>query len=186
MRTGIFGGSFNPIHNAHISLARRLLTVARLDEIWFVVSPQNPFKRPEGLMSDEVRMALTRKALENEKGLVASDYEMHLPKPSYMWNTLQGMSRDYPDREFSLIIGSDNWLRFDEWYHADEIKANYKIIIYPRPGYPIDSEQLPAGVTLVDTPMMDISSTEIRKRLKNGESISHLVPASVNDMLKTL
>lgn len=184
MITGVFGGSFNPIHNAHIALGRHLLKKTALDEIWFVVSPQNPLKRQEGLMPDDFRMDMARKALENEDGLKACDYEMHLPKPSYMWVTLQNMSRDWPDREFVLIIGSDNWLDFSRWHRADDIIRHYRIIIYPRPGYPVDKAALPPTVTLADTPFIDISSTEIRRRMSAGEDYSQLVPPVVAKMLE--
>ena len=109
IKTGIFGGSFNPIHNGHISLAKQLKEKAGLDEVWLMVSPQNPMKQQADLLSDEVRLQMVRLALEHETGIVASDYEMHLPKPSYTWNTLQALSRDYPDRQFMLMIGGDNW-----------------------------------------------------------------------------
>lgn len=184
MITGVFGGSFNPIHNAHIALGRHLLKVAGLDEIWFVVSPQNPLKRQEGLMPDDFRMDMARKALENEHGLKACDYEMHLPKPSYMWITLQNMSREWRGREFVLIIGSDNWLDFSRWHRAGDIIRHYRIIIYPRPGYPVDKAALPATVTLADTPFFDISSTEIRRRMSAGEDYSQLVPPVVAKMLE--
>lgn len=184
MMTGVFGGSFNPIHNAHIALGRHLLKETGLDEIWFVVSPQNPLKQQEGLMPDDFRMEMARKALKNEDGLKACDYEMHLPKPSYMWVTLQNMSRDWPDREFALIIGSDNWLDFSRWHRAGDIIRHYRIIIYPRPGYPVDKAALPATVTLADTPFIDISSTEIRRRMSAGEDYSQLVPPVVAKMLE--
>ena len=131
-RTGIFGGSFNPIHNGHISLARQLREKAGLDEVWLMVSPQNPLKQSADLLDDNIRMEMVRLALEGVEGIVACDYEMHLPKPSYTWNTLQALSKDYLDREFVLLMGGDNWALFDRWYHAEDILANYQIVVYPR------------------------------------------------------
>ena len=130
IKTGIFGGSFNPIHNGHISLARQLKEKAGLDEVWLMVSPQNPMKQQADLLSDEIRLQMARMALEHETGIMASDYEMHLPKPSYTWITLQALSRDYPDRQFVLMIGGDNWAIFDRWYHANDILEHYQVVVY--------------------------------------------------------
>jgi len=170
IRTGIFGGSFNPIHNGHIVLARQLKERAGLDEVWLMVSPQNPLKQHAGLLADEARMEMARKAVEGEAGIVASDYEMQLSRPSYTWNTLQALSRDYPDREFVLMIGGDNWELFDRWYRAEDIRRHYEIVVYTRtPG---------------DPGFIDISSTEIRRRIREGLSIGELVPAAVADIIK--
>ena len=174
IRTGIFGGSFNPIHKGHISLARQLRQKAGLDEVWLMVSPQNPLKASADLLDDEIRMQMARLAVEGEEGIIASDYEMHLPKPSYTWNTLQALNKDYPDREFVLMIGGDNWQLFDKWYHADDIRKNYQIIVYPRRGFE-------GGIDGLD--LIDISSTEIRERIKAGKGIKRLVPKAVAEYI---
>ncbi len=174
IRTGIFGGSFNPIHKGHISLARQLRQKAGLDEVWLMVSPQNPLKASADLLDDKIRMQMARLAVEGEEGIIASDYEMHLPKPSYTWNTLQALNKDYPDREFVLMIGGDNWQLFDKWYHADDIRKNYQIIVYPRRGFE-------GGIDGLD--LIDISSTEIRERIKAGKGIKRLVPKAVADYI---
>lgn len=179
IKTGIYGGSFNPIHNGHIALARHLLREAELDEIWFVVSPQNPFKVQQQLLADDKRLLLVRQALAPYPQLVASDFEFSLPRPSYMWHTLQGMSAQWPDRELHLIIGADNWLCFDRWYHADDICRNYPIIIYPRQGYNITAADLPQGVRLVNTPLYNVSSTEIRADIAAGRDVSGKVPSTI-------
>ena len=179
IKTGIYGGSFNPIHNGHIALARHLLQEAELDEIWFVVSPQNPFKVQQQLLADDKRLLLVRKALAPYPQLVASDFEFSLPRPSYMWHTLQSMSAQWPDRELHLIIGADNWLCFDRWYHADDIRSTYPIIIYPRQGYEIVPSALPQGVRLVNTPLYNVSSTEIRADVAAGRDISGKVPSTI-------
>lgn len=177
---GIFGGSFNPIHTGHIHLARQILRKARLDEVWFMVSPLNPFKTAStDLLADNLRLAMARRALEGEEGLVASDYEFHLPKPSYTWSTLQHLSRDFPDFHFSLIIGADNWLSFGHWARPDYILSHHNVIVYPRKGYAVDVKSLPPNVSLVDTELYPVSSTEIRARVRSGESISGLVPDSI-------
>lgn len=178
IRTGFFGGSFNPIHNGHIAIARQLLASGLLEEIWFVVSPQNPFKQNAVLLNDEKRLELTRLALANEPQLTASDYEFRLSKPSYTWLTLQSLSRDFPERQFVLLIGGDNWAAFNRWAHYKEILENYEIIVYPREG-----EVLPAinhpHVTFLPLNLIPISSTLIRSRLRQGKSITGLVPAAV-------
>lgn len=182
--TGIFGGSFNPIHNGHISLARQILKAGGLDEIWFVVSPQNPLKLADTLADDDYRLSLVRKALEGEPSLVASDYEFHMPRPSYMYDTLMAMRRDYPDRDFVLLIGGDNWTMFNRWYRWEDILHNFRIIIYPRQGSYIDISTLPANVRLVETELYNISSTEIRDKISKGEDITHLVPEAIAKLIK--
>ena len=180
IKTGIFGGSFNPIHNGHIALAKSILALAELDEIWFVVSPQNPFKRADpNLLDDRLRLELVRLALANEPHLIANDSEFHLPKPSYMWHTLQAMSHNYPNRMFTLLIGADNWLSFPRWYHANDIITHYSIIVYPRRNAHVNTITLPPTVRLVDTPLYDISSTEIRHRIRNHISVDSLLPSSI-------
>jgi nicotinate-nucleotide adenylyltransferase len=184
VKTGIFGGSFNPIHNGHISLARQLKEKAGLDEVWLMVSPQNPMKQQTNLLSDEARLQMARLALKNEPGIIASDYEMRLPKPSYTWLTLQALSRDYPERQFVLMIGGDNWAIFDKWYHAADILRNYQIVVYPRRDeQPVRKEQ-PASVTILEAELLDISSTEIRQRICEGRSIQKMVPPSVEAFIK--
>ena len=175
IRTGIFGGSFNPIHNGHISLARQLCEKAGLDEVWLMVSPQNPLKAQADLLDDQIRMEMARLAVEGETGIIASDYEMHLPKPSYTWNTLEALKRDYPDREFVLMIGGDNWQLFDKWYRADDIRNQYQIIVYPRRG-------CKGGIDGLE--LIDISSTEIRDCIQAGKTIDHLVPKAVAEYIK--
>ena len=169
-RTGLFGGSFNPIHNGHIKLAKQLKMRAGLDEVWLMVSPLNPLKQSEDLLDDEARLEMAREAVKNESGIIVSDYEMHLPKPSYTWNTLEALKRDFPDREFVLMIGGDNWTFFDKWYRADDIKKNYEIVVYTRtPG---------------DEGYIDISSTDIRQRIRDGRGIKRLVPKAVAELIK--
>lgn len=175
---GIFGGSFNPIHTGHIALAKSLCEKAELDEVWFMVSPMNPFKKAAtDLLDDQLRLEMVKKALEGEPQLQACDYEFHLPKPSYTWHTLQAISQDFSDIRFTLLIGGDNWAAFDKWYHHDDILAHYPIVVYPRKGS--DIGEVPEGVTIVETPLLNISSTEIRHHIAKGESIHGMVPESI-------
>ena len=170
IRTGIFGGSFNPIHNGHISLALQLKERAGLDEVWLMVSPQNPLKQSGDLLADDLRLHMARLAVEGVEGITVSDYEMHLPRPSYTWNTLEALSTDYPERQFVLMIGGDNWAIFDRWYHADDIRRKYEIIVYTRtPG---------------DSGFIDLSSTAVRERIRQGRSIRSMVPRAVADYIK--
>ena len=169
IRTGIFGGSFNPIHVGHIALAKAVLQQSPLDEVWLMVSPQNPLKQEADLLADELRLQLSQKALEGVGGVRAVDYEFRLPRPSYTWNTLQHLSQDYPDRQFVLLIGGDNWAHFDRWRHWKDILRNYDVIVYPRDNYP----------GTINMPLLDVSSTEIRRRVRRGESIAGMVPESI-------
>lgn len=183
--TGIFGGSFNPIHMGHIGLARDILRLTHLREVWFLVSPLNPFKQQAGdLIADRLRFDMVRRALASEPDLVASDYEFGLPRPSYTWQTLSHLREDYPNRLFTLIIGADNWLAFDRWAHPDDILRHHPIIVYPREGYPIDRASLPPRVTLVDTGLYPVSSTAVRHRVAHGLSVDGLVPPAIIPMVE--
>lgn len=183
-KVGIYGGSFNPIHNGHIALAHSFLVKAKLDEVWFVVSPQNPFKANADLLDDEQRLLMVEAALKDKPQMVVSDYEFHMPKPSYMWNTLRSMSKDYPDCEFTLLIGGDNWSAFNRWYHSDDILHTYRIVVYPRHADDINSDTLPENVIILDTELIEISSTEIRRRIAKGLPVDDLVPQSVNNIIR--
>ena len=183
-RVGIYGGSFNPIHNGHIALAKQLLRACRLDEVWFVVSPQNPFKQSSELLADDKRLQLVRLALEEEPKLTACDYEFHLPKPSYMWHTLQSMRKDMPDTTFVLLIGADNWQAFPHWFRHEDIVRNFDIVIYPRKQSPVEEALLPPRVHLVHAELYDLSSTMIRQRVRCGESIDGLVPPCIVPLVK--
>ena len=176
-KTGIFGGSFNPIHNGHITLARQLSKAAELDEVWLMVSPQNPLKAQNGLLDDQLRLEMARQALVDEPGIEASDYEFRLPRPSYTWNTLQALEHDFPDREFVLMIGGDNWQNFSRWYRADDILSHYRLVVYPRRGSHIGD--VPKNVTVVEAELLDISSTDIRRRVRQGKNISGMVPNNI-------
>ena len=182
IRTALLGGTFNPIHNGHLTIARSVLEQCLADEVWILITPCNPWKKDQTLLDDRLRFDMVNEAVKGMEGIQASDYEFNLPKPSYTANTLKRISADYPDREFILTIGADNWVKFHNWREADYIQNNYRIIVYPRQG--CDITELPTGVTLLDSPLEDVSSTEIRNFVSKGEPINHLVPASVARTIK--
>lgn len=179
MNIGVYGGTFNPLHNGHIALAKAFLSQARLDEVWFVVSPQNPFKANDILLDDNLRLLMVKEALKDEQRLMACDVEFGLPKPSYMYLTLRHLREKYPDYSFTLLIGGDNWAAFDRWRNADEIIRNHSIAIYPREGDDIDTSSLPPNAMLLQVPLLNISSTEVRRRVHDHQPIDNLVPPSV-------
>lgn len=180
-KVGIFGGSFNPIHTGHIALAKSLCQQAGLDEVWLMVSPMNPFKKEAtDLLTDKLRLEMAEQAIADEPKLKACDYEFHMPKPSYTWHTLQALSQDFPNVDFTLLIGGDNWASFDKWFHHEDILSHHPIVVYPRKG--CDIGKVPSGVTIVETPLLNISSTEIRQRIKEGKSIHGMVPDCIEPL----
>lgn len=176
---GIFGGSFNPIHIGHLALANYLCEYGDLDEVWFMVSPQNPFKRDSKLWDDELRLELAHLAVEGYPKFKVCDIEFHLPRPSYTINTLNTLKEQYPDKDFTLIIGADNWSMFPRWRSADEIISQYKVLIYPRPGFTINAEELPSTIRLVNTPQLEVSSTFIRESLEAGKDVRYFLHPKV-------
>lgn len=183
--TGIYGGSFNPIHKGHVQLADTICQEGWVDEVWFLVSPQNPFKQEAtDLIDEHARLSLAQLAVEGHPRLKACDFEFHLPRPSYTAHTLAALRETYPERKFTLIIGADNWQTFPFWKSPEDILLHHRILIYPRPGYPIDEADLPAGVQLVDTPLLDISSTVLRHCIAKGGDASYGLAPAVWDEIR--
>lgn len=186
LRTGIFGGSFNPVHIGHLALANYLCEYGEVDEVWFLVSPQNPFKQQSELLDDHIRLELVQKAVAGYPHFRASDFEFSLPRPSYTIHTLQALSAAYPDREFYLIIGADNWQAFRQWKSPEIILEQYHLLIYPRQGYSLDESSLPPHARAVHSPLLEISSTFIRKSLAQGKDIRYFLHPEVYQAIQEL
>ncbi|MDD3404808.1 MAG: nicotinate-nucleotide adenylyltransferase [Sphingobacteriia bacterium] len=180
LHIGLYFGSFNPIHNGHLSLANYLIDNNYVDEIWLVVSPQNPFKQNKLQLPAQTRFSLAKKAVGNYQHIKVSDIEFDLPQPNYTINTLRILSQTYPLYKFSLIIGADNVNEFNRWKSYEDILKNYSVLVYPRTEYPIN-ELLPSMYLLKKAPLFPFSSTTVREKIMNGEDISKLVPASIKD-----
>lgn len=181
-RTIIFGGSFDPIHVGHTALAAEAIRQNLADEVWFMVSPLNPHKQGQQLTPEEKRLAMVQLAIEDEPRFKASDFEFTLPRPSYTLHTLQALEAAYPERTFLLLIGADNWEKFDRWYRGDLILERYPIIVYPR-----GNEQqplLPQGVEWLSSRLYDISSTQIREMVLSDVDIRGVVSQKVAEYIK--
>lgn len=177
MRTGLYFGSFNPVHNGHLIIAQHIVNETDLAEVWFVVSPQNPFKNPAGLLHESHRYFLVQTAIEGADKLRASNIEFFLPKPSYTIDTLQYLAEKYPTREFAIIMGSDGFQNIQKWKNWEQIVGHYPIYIYKRPGFEVDvAAYAPAPLQVLEAPLLDISSTHIRSLIKAKKSIRYLVP----------
>jgi len=183
--TALLFGSFNPIHIGHLALANYMLEYAPFDDLWFIVSPQNPFKEEYDLAPPDHRLKMTRIANREEPRFTTSDVEFHMPRPSYTINTLRKLSESYPSHKFSLIIGSDNLHTIERWTESAEILAHFPLAVYPRPGYPVNkNSSFPSKhTTIFDPPLLDISSTFIRKGVRQGKQLRYLVPAGVYDYI---
>jgi nicotinate-nucleotide adenylyltransferase len=183
MKIGLYFGSFNPIHNGHLAVAKYMLKNKKLGQVWFVVSPQNPHKNKNTLLDEKERLAIVKKAVKGNKKLKVSDLEFELTRPSYTITTLNFLQKKFPAHEFFLIMGSDSLTRFKEWKDHELILANYPLLVYPRPaGKNIPTEL--RSLILKKAPMMKVSSTDIRTRIKKGKSAAALLPKEVWEYMK--
>lgn len=183
-QVGIFSGSFNPIHVGHLILANYIKEFTCIDEVWLVVTPHNPLKEVGDLLKDEVRLSMAKVAVEQYPDIKVSDIEFEMPKPSYTINTLDKLSLENPNCEFTLIIGGDNWNDFHRWKDYQKLLQNYKVIIYPRANEDIHiEEQYSESVELVSAPLVEISSTFIRKSIKDNRDMRAFVPSGVYDFI---
>lgn len=180
---GIFGGSFNPVHIGHMMLASYLSQWTEIEHVWFNLSPQNPLKNPDGLLDDAVRLEMLNRATAEVPDVAVCDIELSMPRPSYTINTLDALSGLHSSYRFKLIIGADNWVNFSRWKDYQRIIDEYGVIVYPRPGHFIDPATLPAGVTLVDAPVIELSSTFIRNGIASGKDMRAFLPAGVYDYI---
>ena len=183
-RIGLFFGSFNPIHTGHLIIAEYMATRTDLEQVWFVVSPHNPLKLRSTLANDFDRLHMVQMAIDDNPRLKASNIEFSLPKPSYTIDTMVYLHEKYPQHQFSLIMGSDNLGSIDKWKNYELLLERYKIHVYKREGVPIDQTSVPtADIVIYDVPMLDISSTYIRKSIAEGLSIRYMVPENVYQFL---
>lgn len=183
MKVGLYFGSFNPIHVGHLIIASNIISNSDLDELWLVVSPQNPFKINAGLLNENHRLNLVRTALEGEKKIKASNVEFKLPKPSYTIDTLTYLSEKYPNRQFIIIMGSDSFQNLTKWKNYETLIINYEIMVYQRPGFEIKNIH-GAKIKIMDAPLLQISSTHIRELIKKNKSIRYLVTDSVKEVIE--
>ena len=179
MKIGLFFGTFNPIHNGHLVIAQYMAEFTDLDQVWLVVSPHNPHKLPGSLLQDHHRFEMVRIAVGDYRKLKASKVEFGLPKPSYTINTLAYLHEQFPEDNFVLIMGSDNLDTFTKWKNWDQIIEHHEIYIYPRPGSDGGELRTHPKVKLVEAPLMQLSSTFIRKAIHDKKDIRYMLAESV-------
>ncbi len=175
---GLYFGSFNPVHIGHLAIANYMVEFTELDEFWFVVTPQNPHKEKRNLLNDYDRLEMVQKAVEGDDRLQVSDIEFFLPKPSYTIDTLAYLKDRHPNKEFRILMGSDNLLNFHKWKNHDAIVENFGVVVYPRPGFDKSTVQKHKNITVMEgAPLMEISSSFIRHAIKQGKDVRHFLPS---------
>jgi len=179
IKTGLYFGSFNPIHIGHLAIAGFMLEFTDIEQLWFIVSPQNPLKEKKSLLSDYHRLDLVRMAIEDDDRFRVSDIEFRMPKPSYTIDTLTYLEERHPNNTFCLIMGADSLKSFSKWKHSKIIIEKYHRLIYPRPGISKAEVLTHPNVTLVDAPQMDISSSFIREAIRMGKDTRYFLPHKV-------
>jgi nicotinate-nucleotide adenylyltransferase len=181
MKIGLYFGSFNPIHNGHLIIAQHFLQETDLDKIWFVVSPQNPFKQNHSLLNEYHRLYLVQKAIEGENNMRAVDIEFGLPKPSYTIDTMTYLEEKYPEHQFCIIMGSDSFQNLEKWKSGTLIMTRYPIYIYVRSGFEVGENKITENIHVLKAPLLDISASMIRKNIEAGKSVRYLIPDAVNE-----
>lgn len=181
---GLFFGSFNPIHAGHLMIAQYLSNFTSLTEVWLVVSPQNPLKNKKSLANAYDRLEMAKLATEKSEKIKVSDIEFNLPKPSFTVDTLTYLKEKYPNKEFAVIMGSDNLSSFKKWKNYEVILNNYSIYVYPRPGFEANEFENHPNIHITATPLMEISSTFVREAIKKNKSIQYFVPDSVIEFIE--
>ncbi|MGI8892878.1 MAG: nicotinate (nicotinamide) nucleotide adenylyltransferase [Bacteroidia bacterium] len=177
MKTGLFFGSFNPVHTGHLIIANYMAEFTDLDEVWFVVSPLNPLKKKETLLADHHRLALVTRAIGDDyKKIKVSNIEFNLPQPSYTRNTLAYLEDKYPQNKFALIMGADNLITLPKWRNADLIIRNYEIYVYPRLQQGTEIKTIKGKINYVDAPVVEISSSFIREAIAKGRDVRFYLP----------
>lgn len=183
-KIGLYFGSFNPIHTGHLIIANFMLDAADLDEVWFVVSPQNPHKKSSSLLNEYDRLKLVEVAIEGNEKFQASNVEFMLPKPSYTIDTLTYLNESFKQKEFYIIIGSDSYQNIKSWKNSEVLLRDYPILVYQRPGFEVDKiEKVEGKFQFFESPYIHISATYIRNQLKGNKSIKYLVPETVEKLL---
>ncbi len=185
-KIGLFFGSFNPIHIGHLVIASWFVEFTDIDKVWFVVSPQNPFKEKKSLLADHHRLAMVRIAVEDDVRFQVSDIEFKMPKPSYTIDTLTYLDEKYPDKKFILLTGSDQLPTFDKWKNPERLLELYQLYVYLRPGYTESKYDHHPGVKIFPSPLMEISSTFIRHAIKDKKDIRYLLPPKVWDYMREM
>ncbi|QBQ39645.1 nicotinate-nucleotide adenylyltransferase [Sphingobacterium psychroaquaticum] len=182
-KVGLFFGSFNPIHIGHLIIANYMANYTTLDEVWFVVSPQNPFKEKKSLGNMYDRLEMVNLAIHESESLRSSNIEFSLPQPSYTIDTLIHLAEKYPNKSFSLIMGEDNLAGLPKWKNYEVILRDYPIYVYPRPGYDGGVLKEHPSITMTETPLMELSSTFIRQSVKEGKNIHFFTPDKVIEFI---
>ncbi len=184
LKTGLFFGSYNPIHTGHLIIANYMANHTELDEVWLVVSPHNPLKDKSALTNMYDRLEMAKLATENAENIRVSDIEFALPQPSYTIDTLTYLHEKYPEKEFVLIMGADNLVSFKKWKNYEVLLKNYQIFVYPRPGANVGEWEDHPSITFTKTPLMEISSTFIRKSVKEKRNVRFFLPDKVVDFIE--
>ncbi|MDQ6889259.1 MAG: nicotinate (nicotinamide) nucleotide adenylyltransferase [Bacteroidota bacterium] len=183
MKIGLYFGSFNPVHNGHLIIAKHIINYTERKQVWFIISPQNPLKKSKSLLNEQHRKHLIDLCIDAENVLKTSNVEFNLPRPSYTIDTLTYLSEKYPQHSFSVIMGSDSFSNIKKWKNYDALIKNYDICIYERPGFKI-KDTLTSSVTILKAPLLEISSTYIREMIKEHKSIRFLVPDVVMEEIE--